>query len=111
MKTLLVDNQLPVALSRFLSAKGFESVHVMDLAMAESSDRDIWRYAIGQNCVVVSKDEDFVHLAHADPQAAQLVWVRLGNCRKAHLLTVFEKLLPDLCEALESGQQVIEIQE
>jgi len=37
----LIDNQLPVALSRFLQAQGLESRHVMELGLDEASDLEI----------------------------------------------------------------------
>ena len=109
MTLLLVDNQLPLALSRFLEAQGFESRHVLELGFDEATDREIWQYAQTHDCAVVSKDEDFVYLAQAESEGPQVVWVRLGNCRKAVLLEAFEKLLPVLREALSDGQRIIEI--
>ncbi len=109
MKLLLVDNQLPIALSRFLSAQGFESVHVMDVGLDETGDREIWDYATLHDYTIVSKDEDFLHLSYAFPTGPQFIWVRLGNCRKVVLLETFLNVLPLLREALESGQKVIEI--
>ncbi len=35
---LLVDNQLPSALARFLSANGVESQHVLDIGLDAASD-------------------------------------------------------------------------
>ena len=43
----LVDNQLPVALARFLTSAGSESLHVIDVGLAQASDSEIWRYAAG----------------------------------------------------------------
>ncbi len=37
----LIDNQLPLALSRFLQAQGLESRHVMDLGLDEVAERII----------------------------------------------------------------------
>ena len=42
---LLVDNQLPSALARFLSANGVESQHVLDIGLDAASDQTIWEYA------------------------------------------------------------------
>lgn len=36
---LLVDNQLPAALARMLSANGMDCRHVLDLGMETESDR------------------------------------------------------------------------
>jgi predicted nuclease of predicted toxin-antitoxin system len=39
---LLVDSQLPIALARYLSINGLESVHVEDVGLATADDRVIW---------------------------------------------------------------------
>ncbi len=105
----LVDNQLPVALARFIEGKGFESRHVLDLQLDTATDREIWNYAKKNEFIVVSKDEDFFYLATADSSGPTLIWVRLGNCRKAALLSAFDGILPKLLEALSSEQRIIEI--
>ena len=56
---LLVDNQLPIALARHLSAGGCECIHVLDAGLEEADDRVIWQYEKERNMVIVSKDEDF----------------------------------------------------
>jgi predicted nuclease of predicted toxin-antitoxin system len=106
----LVDNQLPMALSRFLEAQGIVSQHVMDVHLDEATAQEIWHYAKEQNYTLVSKDEDFFHLATLDSEGPAVIWVRLGNCRKATLLEVFGQLLPQLLEVLASGQKIVEIQ-
>jgi len=58
---------------------------------------------------VVSKDEDFLHLAKLDATGPALVWVRMSNCPKATLLSAFKSVLPSLIDSLEAGQRVIEI--
>ena len=43
--TLLVDNQLPLALAHYLTANGWECIHVQDVALEAADDRRIWQYA------------------------------------------------------------------
>jgi len=105
----LVDNQLPAALARFLETNGFEASHVYDLGLNLALDREIWAYAKANGFTVISKDDDFFHLATLDESGPPLVWVRLGNCRKTALLTKFNECLPKISELLQSGQKVIEI--
>lgn len=105
----LVDNQLPVALARYLEAVGAEARHVVDLKLDTATDRQIWDLAKTNNYIVISKDEDFFHLATLDSNSPALIWVRLGNCRKVALLAAFEKLLPQLTEALQANQKIIEV--
>jgi len=107
---LLVDNQLPVALARFLSAHGLDSVHVHDVGLEAADDRVVWHYAKRECMVIVTKDEDFQALANRQASVPpQVVWVRLGNCRTAALLAAFSSILPALRASLESGNAVVEI--
>lgn len=105
----LVDNRLPAALARFLSSRGHDAQHVLDLQMDEADDPDIWSHAVSQGRALVSKDEDFLHLANRPGASGSFVWVRLGNCRKQVLLAAFERALPAIITALEDGHCVVEV--
>ncbi len=108
--TLLVDNQLPLALARYLAANGWECTHVQDVGLDAAEDRTIWQYAKERNLTIITKDEDFQALANRQNSIPpQVVWVRLGNCRKAVLLEAFSKILPALRDMLAAGDAVVEI--
>jgi predicted nuclease of predicted toxin-antitoxin system len=106
---LLIDNQLPVKLALHLRGLGCDALHVADLGLAQAEDREIWTRAADENRIVVSKDEDFVFLAHRPERSGRLIWVRLGNCRAATLLEAFERALPDLRQAFDSGATIVEL--
>ena len=90
--TLLVDNQLPLALARYLAANGWECTHVQDVGLEAAEDRAIWQYAKERGLTIITKDEDFQALANRQRSIPpQVVWVRLGNCRKAALLDAFRE--------------------
>ncbi len=105
----LVDNQLPEALCRFLNAHGHQSGHVLALSLDEASDLEIWNHAATGNWIVVSKDEDFLHLANRPGDTGKLLWVRIGNCRKQTLLQAFERELPRVAQAFDEGFRIVEI--
>ncbi|OFZ99546.1 MAG: hypothetical protein A3H35_01070 [Betaproteobacteria bacterium RIFCSPLOWO2_02_FULL_62_17] len=108
--TFLVDNQLPSALARYLAANGWECTHVQDVGLESAEDMTIWQYAKQRDLTIVTKDEDFQALANRQGSIPpQVVWVRLGNCRKAVLLDAFSQILPALREMLAAGDAVIEI--
>ena len=90
----LVDNQLPLALARFLAARGCDCDYMMDVGLGSASDSMIWQYARQNELVGISKDEDFLFLATRPEDKARLVWVRLGNCRNYVLLATFERSWP-----------------
>ena len=59
---------------------------------------------------IVTKDEDFQILANRQGSIPpQVVWVRLGNCRKAILLDAFSRITPSLRDLLAAGNAVVEI--
>jgi predicted nuclease of predicted toxin-antitoxin system len=105
----LVDNQLPAALCHFIISRGCDCQHVLDVGLAQAPDRAIWEHAKNTDCVIVSKDEDFFHLAGLPEMKGRLVWVRLGNCRTSVLLREFDRLWPQVISLLEAGERIVEI--
>ena len=105
----LIDNQLPTALAKYLCTKGHDAQHVLSVGLASANDEEICQYATEHTLVIVTKDEDFSRRAIRPGAVIQVVWVRIGNCRKAVLLTAFESLLPSVVAALEAGDRLIEI--
>ena len=105
----LVDNQLPPALARFISDElCTETLHVVDVGLQQSGDADVWTYASTNGFVLISKDEDFATL-HSKAPTAGLLWVRLGNCRRAFLLKVFREQWPKILERFENGERFVEL--
>jgi predicted nuclease of predicted toxin-antitoxin system len=105
----LVDNQLPVILPRLLQTRGFDCRHVLDVGLAEASDAEVCRYAEEQGRIIISKDEDFLHLANRPDAATRVLWVRLGNCRTSTLIAAFEQFWPNVESCLKAGDRIIEI--
>ncbi len=105
----LIDNQLPPALARFIEAElKAKAMRVSDVELRDSSDAEVCRYASVNDLIIISKDEDFADMLLHRPTAT-LIWVRVGNCRRAYLLEVFERMWPRIVERLESGDLLTEI--
>jgi predicted nuclease of predicted toxin-antitoxin system len=105
----LIDNQLPPALARFIATEfRHEARHVTDLDLTNARDIELWHFASTHDFVLVSKDEDFTHLA-VKSSTGRLIWVRTGNCRRAHLLETFRGLWPVIVERFEAGDRFIEV--
>lgn len=73
------------------------------------SDEAIWTFASESGFAIVSKDDDFQILANRRGTPPQVVWVRLGNCRKDNLLSVFDRVLPEQVASVTDGCSVVEI--
>ncbi len=77
--------------------------------MDTSEDHEIWSVARNESWIILTKDEDFVHLAALDPEGAPVVWLRVGNCRKKFLLDWFARLLPAIMNELTNGERIVEV--
>src|SRR5574337_1647331 len=107
---LLIDNQLPEALGGYLTDQGFECQHVRRVGLRMATDEAIWEYARKHGMAIVTMDEDFAALAAQRASVPpQVVWVRLGNTRKAALIEAFGAVLPELRELLAQGHGVVEV--
>jgi predicted nuclease of predicted toxin-antitoxin system len=105
----LVDHQLPPVLVQLLTSKGHDAFHVLALGLDCATDAEIWNYAKANSFVLITKDEDFSRRASQPNATVQVVWVRLGNCRKAVLLSVFDSVFLQLEASLQAGDHLIEI--
>lgn len=106
---LVIDNQLPPALARFIQAElNCTAIHVIDVDMRDATDAEVWTYASETSSILISKDEDFANMALQVP-TAKVIWLRIGNCRKAFLFDLFRRMWPRILERLDKGDQIIEI--
>ena len=103
----LVDNQLPLALARWLTKKGADAVHVLEINFDRTKDTPIWEHALSENRILISKDEDFFHLANRVSDQGKLLWVRLGNCRTQALLARFESEWSRIAQAFDDGHRIV----
>lgn len=76
---LLFDQNLSHRLVSQLQKEFPGSIHVRDVALATSSDPEIWEYAAANGCVIVSKDSDFQQRALLLGHPPKVIWLRLGN--------------------------------
>lgn len=109
MKRFLVDNQLPTALAHWLQSRGCHAEHVLDLQLAQSRDALIWERAARDGAVIISKDEDFAHMTLIRTEPVSVVWLRMGNCRTATLLSAMERAWPMIVQELDSRGRLIEV--
>ncbi|MEX1127081.1 MAG: DUF5615 family PIN-like protein [Vicinamibacterales bacterium] len=104
----LIDAQLPPALARWIDAQRYPAEHVLDAGLVTASDHAIREYAAMVGAVIVTKDEDFA-IRRLLQEGPAVVWVRVGNTRKAELLRRFESEFPVIIAALERGENLVEL--
>lgn len=104
----LVDAQLPPALAQWLRDKGHDAKTVKEAGLRDADDLLIWSYAIGEDAVIVSKDQDFAQLA-ATADGPRLLWVRTGNLVNRLLLARFEEAWPQIENHFAAKTRLIEL--
>ena len=96
-------------LPRWLMAQGHVAEHVADIGLCDSEDSPIWHYALQNQAVILTKDEDFATRAMQSKKAPIVVWVRIGNSSNQALLQWFAPLLPQLLSLLDQGNRIVEL--
>ncbi len=103
----IVDAQLPKSLARFLSARGFDAIHTLDLPQRNvTDDLEISRISLAEDRVVISKDSDFYdrYTSHKEPY--KLLYLTTGNISNPELLSLFDKNLLLIIHSLQNGSVV-----
>ena len=57
----------------------------------------------------MTKDEDFANMLATGVDAPAVVWIRVGNTRRASLLAWFEPLIEQIVTMVEAGDRLIEL--
>lgn len=104
----LVDAQLPPALARRLEALGHVAEHVADAGWRGRPTNAIRDYAASVGAVIVTKDEDFA-IRRLLVEGPAVVWLRVGNTRRAALLERVAADWSEIVDALERGETLIEV--
>jgi len=105
----LVDAQLPPALAHALRTAGHDAENVEDAGLRHAKDPVIWKYALAQGRVIITKDEDFANRLLVAASSPQIVWLRVPNCSNRELLRWLLPELPQIVRALEAGNKLFEI--
>tara|TARA_B110000977_G_scaffold166279_1_gene214060 strand:+ start:2961 stop:3302 length:342 start_codon:yes stop_codon:yes gene_type:complete len=104
----LLDAQLPPVLQRVMARDGYDVVHAKDIDCVDSEDSDIRDYALENDYVVISKDDDFTAYA-TEPYRLNVIWVRTGNCKNKLLINSLLENLPTCVELISAGNSLVEI--
>jgi predicted nuclease of predicted toxin-antitoxin system len=105
----LIDDQLPVALARWIGTQGFTATHLADAGLTGKPDTEIWAFAARIDAIVISMDEDFFDLHQRDPSGPSLVWLHWGNTRKGALLAKIAIAWPGIIQRLSAGERLVEL--
>ena len=103
----LLDANLPAQLAREFEAAGYECIHMEALLPRYSPDTEIAKIANKTGAILVSRDADFAQFAQVGTLSVPLIWVRLGNLRRAAIAATIRARLPAIVTAIAAGEKVI----
>ncbi len=87
----LIDAQLPLKLKNLLSSKGYDAIHTLELEQQNrTSDLIIIEHSKAAECVIITKDSDFLlsYLLNKTPR--KLLIVKTGNISNKALINLFD---------------------
>jgi predicted nuclease of predicted toxin-antitoxin system len=104
----IIDEQLPQKLALWFHSKGYDAVHADDLphVSGKLTDVSICKIADKENCVVITKDEDFWKRYLLMKQPKKLLFLTTGNIKNAELLSLFESNLTTLLQLISQNNVV-----
>jgi predicted nuclease of predicted toxin-antitoxin system len=86
----IIDAQLPKVLADFLSKKGHNTLHTLELPdKNKTTDKQILEIAVEENYILVTKDLDFLESFYLNQQPSKLILVKTGNISNEKLLEIF----------------------
>lgn len=107
MIKFLVDAQLSKKLSLFLTQRGFDSKHTLDLPNKnKTKDSEINELSLNEKRVVVSKDLDFIEALLISDKPYKLLYISTGNITNKKLQDIFLKNLEEIVLYLEENRFV-----
>jgi predicted nuclease of predicted toxin-antitoxin system len=77
---LLLDENLSHTLVERLADLFPESTHVRNIGLETADDGTVWKYAIENGFVLISKDADMHDRSLLYGFPPKVIWIRLGNC-------------------------------
>jgi predicted nuclease of predicted toxin-antitoxin system len=96
----LIDAQLPRRLAHQLSVAGYETTHTLDLPQGNrTTDQSLITLSLKEQCVIVTKDSDFVESFLLKREPWKLLLVSTGNIRNDELLRLFQLNIDQLAES------------
>jgi predicted nuclease of predicted toxin-antitoxin system len=108
--TIWLDAQISPRLARWIEETfTVECLHVRDLGLRNAEDADIFQKARDAGSVIMTKDQDFVHLVEKNGFPPQVIWVTCGNMPNDRFKTLLQKTFSDAMSLIANGEMIVEI--
>ena len=100
---LLLDANLSWRSVSILKQYYDDCFHVDDIGLSiPAKDTEIWEYARKQEMIIVTNDEDFLHLAGTKGFPPKIILLRVGNQSRKYIEQLLIKLKPQITSLVDS---------
>jgi len=105
-----IDAQLSPIISNWIQKEfSIDCSHVMDLALLNASDEEIFFKAREKGVIVMSKDIDFVNLLTKYQSPPKVIWLTCGNTSNDRLREILKNTFEKAIQVLQQGESLVEI--
>lgn len=103
----IIDAHLPKKLSLFLTWKGYNSLHTLDLPNKNTSkDSEINQISLDEKRVLITKDLDFIESLLISNKPYKLIYIATGNITNKKLLEIFGKNIEKIVETAQDNRLI-----
>lgn len=96
---LLLDANISWRLVKLLQEKNIDCIHVEQTSLpVPATDRSIWQYALSENYIIVTNDEDFLNMSNLYGFPPKVILIKTGNMRTASLFDLLLKHYSSISE-------------
>jgi len=105
-----IDAQLSPQIASWITSEfDIDAVAVRDIGLRDADDNQIFQKAKAADCVVMTKDRDFLNLLDQYGPPPKVLWLTCGNTSNAALKELLIKTLSNALDLLDAGEQMVEI--
>lgn len=107
---LLLDANISWRLARNLKSHFEDCLHVDYTGLTiPANDIEIWNYALANNFIIITNDEDFLDFANLKGFPPKLILLKTGNQTNSYIETLLIKHKTDIQLLLDSDYGVLEL--
>lgn len=104
------DVHISYKIKDYLLKKGYEAVHLNAILGGDKTDDgDIALFCKKNDCILITKDYDFVDTYHLKKIPSKVIKINLGNISNKELVKRLEELLPLLDGLHKRGNFLVEV--
>ena len=76
-------------------------------SLDESSDADVWKFALENHYTIVTKDSDFNDMAIYKGAPPKVIWIKVGNCRVVDIENLLRNYLDNIRDFMDDPHGAI----